>query len=355
MSKACEYLGASRASYYRWKTPEIEKVSKKRPSPENSLSSKERQKVLKILCSERFTDKSPNSIWAILLDEEDTYLCSVRTMYRVLHENMVVLDRRIQARKKNYERPELLATGPNQVWSWDITKLKGPHKGIFLHLYVVIDIFSRYIVAWLLASYESTDFARQLIQQAVDQQGIQPGQLTLHADLGPSMTSKGLAELLLRLDIGKSHNRPYTSNDNPYSESQFKTMKYHPTFPERFGSSEDGIVFCRSFFGWYNHDHRHSGICLLTPHAVHYGLADNLLQKRFELMKAFFDKHPKRFSNGCPKREELPDKVWINKPFQPPITAEEFLSETVNTQREVAAEHLSLHDNDNYLCRFATF
>lgn len=238
---------------------------------------------------------------------------------------MKLQDRRNRAREHNYKRPELLATGPNQVWSWDITKLKGPHKGVFLHLYVIIDIFSRCIVGWLLASHESTFLARQMVQQAVDQQGICPRQLTLHADLGPSMTSKGLADLLLSLEIGKSHNRPYTSNDNPYSESQFKTLKYHPSFPERFGSVEDGLVFCRTFFEAYNKEHRHSGICLLTPHAVHYGLAEGILQRRFETVKAFYEKHPKRFPNGCPKLETLPDKVWINEPHSA-SKADKFIS-----------------------------
>ena len=338
------HLGVSRASYYRWKNPETEKVSKKRPSPEHTLLPTERKKVLEILCSKRFIDKSPYAIWAILLDEEDTYLCSIRTMYRLLQENMDTLDRRIHTRKSNYQRPELLATGMNQVWSWDITKLKGPYKGTFFHLYVIIDIFSRYVVGWLLAACESTNFARQMVLQAVEQQGIQPGQLTLHADLGPSMTSKGLAELLLRLDIGRSHNRPYTSNDNPYSESQFKTMKYHSSFPERFGSIEDGMVFCRGFFDWYNNDHRHSGLCLTTPSAVHYGTADDLLEKRFKLMNDFFEKHPKRFPNGRSRREKLSDRVWINKPLQTPITAEEFLIgvDDFSAQGEVAGRVINL-------------
>ena len=266
----------------------MEEISKKRPPPEHALSTEERLKVLEIICSERFIDKSPTEIWATLIDDDSIYLCSVRTMYRILNENMETLDRRIKSRKKSYQRPELLATGPNQVWSWDITKLKGPHKGIFFHLYVIIDIFSRYIVGWQLASCESTDFARQMVQQAVDQQKIEPGQLTLHADLGPAMKSKGLADLLLHLEIGKSHNRPYTSNDNPYSESQFKTLKYHPTFPDRFGSTEDGVVFCRSFFDWYCNEHRHSGLCLLTPYSVHYGLGDEILQKRFETIQTIF-------------------------------------------------------------------
>ena len=240
------------------------------PIPSWTLSPEERQKVLDLLHTDRFVDQSPREVYATLLDE-GTYLCSVRSMYRVLDEQGEVRERRDQLRHPVYQPPELLATGPNQVWSWDITKLKGPVKWTYYYLYVLLDIFSRYVVGWMVAHREQASLARKLIEETCEKQTIEPGQLLVHSDRGPSMSSKPVALLLADLGVTKSHSRPHVSNDNPYSESQFKTLKYRPEFPERFGSMEDARGFCQTFFPWYNTEHHHSGIGFLTPEQVHYG------------------------------------------------------------------------------------
>ncbi len=211
-------------------------------------------------------DKAPREVYATLLDEGE-YVCSVRTMYRILNENQAVQERRNQRRHPNYKKPELLATGANQVWSWDITKLLGPQKWTYYHLYVILDIYSRYVTGWMLAHRESSDLASRLIRETVDNQGVCEDQLIIHGDRGPSMASHNVARLLASLGVTKSHSRPHVSNDNPFSESQFKTMKYRPEFPDRFGGYEDAISFCRSFFKWYNDEHYHTGIAHLTPRA----------------------------------------------------------------------------------------
>ena len=237
-------------------------------------------------------------------------------MYRLLTQADEVRERRAVARHRRYAAPELVAEGPNQVWSWDITKLKGPGKWNYFCLYVILDIFSRYVPGWLLASRESADLAEDLIAATCEQQGVAPGQLTVHADRGSAMTSKGVAQLLMDLDVAKTHSRPHVSNDNPYSESQFKTMKYRPEFPERFGSEQDARVFCEVFANWYNNEHRHSGICMLTPATVHYGRAEEVLEHRFQVMQQAYAAHPERFGRPA-QRQTLPDRVWINQP-QPP-------------------------------------
>jgi putative transposase len=269
--------------------------------------------VLEQLNSERFADQSPRQVYAKLLDE-DQYLCSVRTMYRILDENQSVRERRNQLTHPKYSKPELLASGPNEVWSWDITKLKGPEKWTYYYLYTIIDIYSRCTVGWMLAHCESADLAKKLIQETIEKQQVPPDQLIIHSDRGPSMTSHSVAHLLAALGVTKSHSRPHVSNDNPFSESQFKTLKYRPGFPKRFGSYQDALAFCRNFFSWYNHEHYHSGIGLLTPSSLHYGQAIEILDARKETLKRAWRRHPERFVKGVPAPAGLPKAVWINPP-----------------------------------------
>ncbi len=311
---ACEALGVARSAFYRRRLASSRPAaSRPRPRPARALSPAERREVLDLLHSERFMDKSPGQVVATGLDEK-RYLCSERTMYRILADAKEVRERRNQLRHPEYKRPELLATGPNQVWSWDITKLRGPVKWTYFQLYVLLDIFSRYVVGWLLAHREGVDLAKKLIAQSCEKQRIQPGQLNVHADRGTSMTSKGLAQMLADLGVDKSHSRPRVSNDNPFSESQFRTMKYMPDYPDRFGSFEDTLAFCRPFFGWYNTEHRHSGIGMLTPEMVHYGRAEEVLARRHQVMLAAQAAHPERFVRGAPRRVQIPQAVWINPP-----------------------------------------
>jgi len=277
------------------------------------LSGLERQEVLDVLHSDRFVDKAPTEVYATLLDEE-TYHCSIRTMYRVLGEAGEVRERRDQVRHPHYKAPELLATAPNQVWSWDITKLLGPVKWAYFYLYVILDIFSRYVVGWMIATHESSVLAKRLIAETCEKQNVQSGQLTIHADRGSSMKSKPVALLLTDLGITKTHSRPRVSDDNPYSESQFKTLKYRPGFPDRFGSIQDARSFCQDFFPWYNGEHRHSGIGLLTPEMVHYGQAQAVIEQRRIVLASAFGAHPERFVRGLPVPPSLPEAAWINKP-----------------------------------------
>lgn len=284
-----------------------------RPVPPLALSDAERLALREILCSERFANCAPSYIYATLLDE-GVYLGSVRTMYRLLAADGQARERRNQLTHPSYAKPELLATGPNQVWSWDITKLKGPAKWTCFHLYVILDIFSRYVVGWMVALRESAELAEQLIAETIAKQNIDPGTLTLHADRGTSMRSKAVAELLVDLDVAKSHSRPYVSDDNPYSEAQFKTLKYRPDFPARFGCIEDSRAHCKQFFHWYNEDHKHSGIGLMTPSSVHYGLAESLFKQRAAALETAFAANPKRFKGNSPQPPKLPTAAWINPP-----------------------------------------
>jgi len=310
---ACMALGVIRSSYYRDKARLVNpKVNTYSHSP-LALSGLERATVLDALNSEEFMDKAPMTVFATLL-EKGQYLCSVRTMYRLLKKIGQSRERRNQVNRPNYKKPELLATGPNQVWSWDITKLKGPVKWSYFHLYVIMDIFSRYVVGWMVAHRESAILAKQLIESTCHKQGIQKEQLTLHADRGSSMKSKPVAFLLADLGVTKTHSRPQTSNDNPYSEAQFKTLKYRPEFPSRFGSIEDAVAFGQVFFFWYNTEHRHSGIGMLTPEVVHYGRAQEVIEVRRCVLKAACHAHPERFVRGVPKPPPLPTAVWINPP-----------------------------------------
>lgn len=309
---ACAALGVARATYYRRLAPKP--LPRPQRTPPLKLSPEETDEVLEVLHSPRFVDRSPRQIWATLLDEDQRYLCSVRTMYRLLASRGELRERRNQLRHPKYKKPQLLATGPNEVWSWDITKLRGPAKGIWYYLYVILDVFSRCVVGWQVARREASELAKSLIRASLEMQGIEPEQLTLHADRGPSMTSKSVALLLSDLGVGKSHSRPYTSNDNPFSEAQFKTVKYHPSFPEQFGSPQDARAFCGPFMRWYNTEHRHSELALLSPADVHYGRAGAILEQRSATLEKAFTAHRSRFKGRLPVRGSLPSKVWINPP-----------------------------------------
>jgi putative transposase len=269
--------------------------------------------VLEALHEPRFVDLAPAEVFATLLDE-GRYLCSERTMYRILAANSEVRERRNQLRHMNHARPELLATRPNELWSWDITKLKGPAKWTYFYLYVVLDVFSRYVVGWMIAPRESSALAKKLLSDTYKRERIDPSQLTLHADRGSAMTSKSFALLLADLGVTKTHSRPHVSNDNPFSESAFKTLKYRPGFPERFGSLQDARVHCRRFFDWYNHEHRHGALGLCTPNEVHRGLAVETRERRATILAGAFVAHPERFTRGRPAPPPLPTEVWINKP-----------------------------------------
>jgi putative transposase len=310
---ACRALGVAVATIYRRRRPPQLRRRSPRPRPARALCAQEREQVLDVLHSERFLDCSPAQVWATLLDE-GRYLCSERTMYRLLGERGEVRDRRDQLTHPAYVKPELLAQRPNELWSWDITKLLGPAKWTYYYLYVILDVFSRYVVAWTVQYRESARVAEQLMAQAAAQHQINAGQLTIHADRGSSMTSKPVAFLLADLGVTKTHSRPYTSTDNPYSEAQFKTLKYRPGFPDRFGSIQHSRAFCRPFFDWYNNQHHHSGIGLMTPAAVHFGRAEALHADRTRVLAAAHARTPERFVRGAPRPPELPTAAWINRP-----------------------------------------
>jgi len=309
----CEALGLNRSTVYRRKNPPEAKAKQPRPRPARALDLCERQEVLDTLHTERFCDQSPVEVCQTLL-EEGRYLCSPRTMYRILADSKEVRERRNQLRHPRYHRPELVATGPNQVWSWDITKLKGPIKWTYYHLYVMLDLFSRYVVGWLLATNESASLAARLVSETCAKQNVREGDLTIHADRGTAMTSKTLAEKLIDLGVKKTHSRPRVSNDNPFSEAQFRTLKYWPGFPGRFDSPQHARDVSRTFFPWYNHKHHHSALRYLTPAAVHHGQADQVLAERHRVRMAAYLERPERFVNGPPRLEKLPEAVWINPP-----------------------------------------
>ena len=310
----CTALGVAPATCYRARDRATRAmVHPRRPSPPRALLPAARQRVLDVLHEERFVDLAPAQVYATLLDD-GIYHCSERTMYRVLASDTEVRERRAQRRHPHYTAPELLATGPNQLWSWDITKLKGPVKGSSYHLYVVLDVFSRYVVGWMIAPTESAALAEKLIATCCARQGIRRWQLTIHADRGAAMTSQAVALLLVALGVTKTHSRPHVSNDNPYSEAQFKTLKYRPDFPARFGSMEDATTHCTAFFRWYNSVHRHSGLGLHTPHDVHYGLAAHRREQRAAVLTAAYLATPERFVNHPPRPALLPTAAWINPP-----------------------------------------
>ena len=318
---ACRAAGVPRSSWYRHHrispvpprpapTPHAERVQPR------ALSLPERAAVRELLNTEPYVDQAPATVWATLLDAGQ-YYCSVSTMYRILREHGEVGDRRRQATHPPRVKPELVATGPNQVWSWDITKLAGPRRGVWFCLYVVLDIFSRYTPGWMLATTEDGELARRFLRESITKHGIDPDTLTLHADRGGPMKCKTVAEMLADLQVTRSHSRPKTSNDNPYSEAQFKTLKYRPVFPDRFDSITHAREFCAGFFNWYNHHHRHSGIGLHTPASVHFGTANQIRQHRGTVLNHAYHTHPERFVHGTPQPPKLPSTVWINPPDDP--------------------------------------
>ena len=314
-----EALGINRATLYRRpKEPSVptdqhdQEVSKY-PVSARALIPQEREEICDLLHSERFVDQAPAAVYATLLDEE-VYFCSVSTMYRLLRSKNEVRERRNQRSGSHYQKPELLATGPNQLWSWDITKLRGPEKWTYYYLYVIMDVFSRYVVGWMIAPRESASLAEEFIAQTCRKQGIEPGQLTIHADRGSAMTSKSVAFLLADMGVTKTHSRPHVSNDNPYSEAQFKTLKYRPNFPDRFGSIQDARAFCQIFFAWYNQEHHHSGIAMMTPENVHYGRTNQIIAVRQRALTNAYAKHPERFVRKMPVTQPLPEDAWINPP-----------------------------------------
>jgi putative transposase len=337
---ACRVLGLSRASLYRGRRPAA--VRRPRPSPPRALNIVERQGVLDLLHT-RFIDQAPAQVHATLLDE-GTYLCSPRTMYRVLDAAFEIKERRDQVRRPHYAAPELLATRPNEVWSWDITKLLGPAKWTYFYLYVILDIFSRYVVGWMLAPRESAALAERLIADTCAKQGIVPGQLRVHADRGAAMTSKPVALLLADLGVVKTHSRPHVSNDNPFSEAQFKTLKYCPQFPERFGSIEDGRAFGQVFFPWYNQEHRHSGLAFLTPAVVHFGQAATVRVHRQQVLAAAYATHPERFVKGRPQPADLPNAVWINPPAKK-TTAQDPPGSTIDISHDLRVDPIYIADD----------
>jgi putative transposase len=316
IAAACAAVGLARASFHRHQSAAMRPpvAVRPRPRPARALAADERQRVIDLLREPRFVDQAPAEVYASLLDQ-GLYHCSIRTMYRILDENGEVKERRQQLRHPVYTKPELIAEGPNQVWSWDISKLMGPAKWTYFYLYVIIDIFSRRVVGWCVADTESAALFKPLFEDATAKHAVPPGQLTLHADRGPSMKAKATALLLADLGVTKSHSRPYTSNDNPFSESHFKTLKYQPQFPKRFGCIQDAKSFCRAFFDWYNQDHHHIGIGLMTPDQVHYGQADDVHAARQKILDQAFRANPNRFVNNPPKPPQKPTAVWINSPM----------------------------------------
>ena len=313
IKEACRLLGRPRATHYRRCRPPVRSTPAVRPSPPNALSESERQGVLDLLHEPKHADLAVAQVWCRALDH-GIYLCSQSTMHRLLGLNGESRERRRQRTHPAKKKPELMATKPNQVWSWDISKLKGPARGTYFDLYVVLDIFSRYVVAWLVAPAESAELARDFLEDAVLVQGIDRETLTIHADRGSSMRSKPVSQLLIDLGVARSHSRPHVSNDNPYSEAAFKTLKYCPAFPDRFGSIEDARAFCAEFFEYYNHVHRHSGIGLHTPASVHYGTATEIRSQRQATLTAAFTANPARFRHRPPMAPTIPEVSWINPP-----------------------------------------
>lgn len=326
---ACLSLGVSRATLYRRRPllgphPQPAPTApalRDYPAPARALTAQERDRVLTVLHEERFQDRAPAAVHATLLDE-GLYLCSVRTMYRLLRQQGETRERRDQLIHPPYQKPELLATGPNQLWSWDITKLRGPVKWTYFYLYVIIDVFSRYVTGWMVAERESAELARRFLADTIHKYDIPPGQLNLHADRGRVMRAKPVAFLLADLGVTKSHSRPYVSDDNPFSESQFRTLKYRPDFPDRFGCIQDSRAHCQVFFSWYNEQHRHSGIGMFTPAMVHFGLAPQVYAHRQTVLDSAYAAHPERFVRKIPSPLALPSEVWINKPA-PPLAEQE--------------------------------
>lgn len=313
IQKLCKALGMPKGSYYRYNMDVDSSKPREKTAPRNSLSQEKKQVIMDLLHSERFVDRTPYDIYYTLLDN-GKYVCSPRTIYRLLTSQNENVDRRNQRRHRDAVKPELMAIQPNETWSWDITKLMSMQRLVYFHLYVILDIYSRYVVGWLIADKECKELARKLIHKSALKHNIKPEQLGLHSDNGPSMKSNTVAQLLDHLSIAKTHNRPYTSNDNPFSESQFKTLKYSPQFPSRFNSLKEAEAFCQKFFNWYNQEHYHSGIAWLTPETVHYNRADMVLERRHATLMEAYRENPLQFNNKAPKLKKLPKAVYINPP-----------------------------------------
>jgi len=346
---ACLAMMIPRASFSRRRGPRYG-PPRHRATPARALSFKERRDVLDVLHSDEFVDQSPREVWATLLGRGD-HLCSVRTMYRILRAEGETGERRAQRTHPEYRKPELLATGPNQLWSWDITRLRGPRKWTYYYLYVVLDVFSRYVVGWMVADRENATLAKRLLAQTLAKQSIQPGQLVIHQDRGAPMTAKTVLQMYADLSVGPSYSRPHVSDDNPYSEAQFKTLKYRPGYPDRFGSPEDVHAFCRPFFAWYNTEHCHSGIAYMTPETVHHGHADRFQRERQAALDAAFEAHPERFVNGPPRPPALPREAWINPPTAvappaEPVTPVPFPSLERATYESIPTLHGSSLENE---------
>lgn len=314
----CAALGVSRATVNRRLHPVTPKPVTVRPKPVRALSDEERQRIAQTLCEDRFVDRSPTEVYYTLLDE-GRYLGSERTFYRVLAERASTQERRNQLRHPPHQRPELVASGTNEVWSWDTSKLRTTTKWQYFYLYVLLDLYSRYAVGWMIARHDNAALAKVLIRESVQRHGVEPGTLVLHSDRGPAMTSRTLAQLLVDLDVTRSLSRPHTSNDNPFSESVFKTAKYHPSYPPAFTCHDHALAWGREFFPWYNHEHRHSGIAYLRPADVYFGRAQAVLDQRHANQMAAFHAHPERYPAGAPKRQTLPTATYINPPH-PKIT-----------------------------------
>jgi putative transposase len=339
--RALRVLGAASATWYRRRAPRGQRGARQRPAPPLALSNLERQRILDTLTSPRFADCTPYTAWARLLDE-GTYLASVRTFYRVLSASGLVHERRDQLVHPAHAKPELVATGSNQIWSWDITRLRSTLKWQHFYLYVLLDIFSRYVVGWLVASTENAGLASALIEETCDKYSIARDTLTLHSDRGSPMRAKTTAELLVDLGVAASYSRPRVSNDNPFSEAQFKTLKYRPDFPERFDGIEHARAHLREFFGWYNDEHRHSGIGFMTPASLHFGQAAVLQQQRASVLAAAYRSHPERFKGKHPTPPALPTIVGINLPQpQPTETTHDLTAPALHTNfsTEVSQSH----------------
>lgn len=321
---ACRAAGRPQANHYRRhrQSPQPVKAKRERKPQPRALDPVERDTVRALLNSETFADKAPAAVYHELLDD-GVYVASVSTMYRILREHGEVRERRAQATHPARVKPELIAAAPNRVWSWDITKLHGSVKWSYHYLYVIIDIYSRYVVGWLIAERESAVLAEKLLADTITKQGVDRDQLTIHADNGSSMASKPVAFLLADLGVTKTHSRPHVSNDNPYSESHFKTLKYRPDFPDRFGSAADARAFCKTFMTWYNTGHRHSGIGYHTPHDVHHGHAQAVQAARADVLSAAYTRNPERFVRKHPEPPALPEPAWINKPAQQETTTDQ--------------------------------
>jgi len=345
-SAACRSLGIAHSTYYRHKRPvRVRKITapQKCRVPGRGLTQSEQERVVSDLNSDRFKDMAPPQVYSTLLDE-GVFHCSISTMYRLLRKRGEINERRKQRTHVPAQRPELLATGPNQVWSWDITKLKGPRRWMYFHLFVVIDVFSRFVVGWCISKKSNALIAEAMLQDAIVREKVKPGELTIHADNGGEMTSITVAELLTDLGVVKSHSRPHTSNDNPYSESHFKTMKYRPEIPARFESEEQARLIFRKLFHWYNQVHRHSGLALLTPATVHAGKAQEVTRARAGVLSAAYSAHPERFVNKPPVPAAPPTEVWINPPTICPEASRDDSKQAVTGQQELPASLISANE-----------